>query len=141
MDFENARAFADFFWEERIIPALSEYIRIPVLSRAFDPDWETNGHTDRALALVLDWLEGNRPEGTKVRVGKVPGRTPVLLVEIPGSSDDTVLGRKFPEAPWSIRSMPCSTLSSVSWTRSPVSKSERARSGSRPVAQVRSRGR
>jgi acetylornithine deacetylase/succinyl-diaminopimelate desuccinylase-like protein len=91
MDFENARAFADAFWEERILPALSEYIRIPVLSRAFDPDWETNGHTDRALALVLDWLEGNRPGGAKVRVGKVPGRTPVLLVEIPGSSDDTVL--------------------------------------------------
>jgi acetylornithine deacetylase/succinyl-diaminopimelate desuccinylase-like protein len=91
MDLEKARAFADAFWEEKILPALSEYIRIPVLSRAFDPDWETNGHTDRALTLVQDWLEENRPKGSTVHVGKIPGRTPVLLVEIPGVSDETVL--------------------------------------------------
>jgi acetylornithine deacetylase/succinyl-diaminopimelate desuccinylase-like protein len=91
MDLEKAHAFADAFWEEKILPALSEYIRIPVLSRAFDPDWEKNGHTDRALALVRDWLEENRPRGARVHVGKIPGRTPVLLVEIPGDSDETVL--------------------------------------------------
>jgi acetylornithine deacetylase/succinyl-diaminopimelate desuccinylase-like protein len=91
MDLETAHAFADAFWEEKILPALSEYIRVPVLSRAFDPDWETNGHTDQALALVRDWLEENRPRGAKVHAGKIPGRTPVLLVEIPGDSDETVL--------------------------------------------------
>ncbi len=91
MDFEKARASADQFWEERILPALSEYIRIPVLSRAFDPGWETSGHTDRALALVRDWLEENRPAGAAVRVGKVSGRTPVLVVEVPGDSEETVL--------------------------------------------------
>jgi acetylornithine deacetylase/succinyl-diaminopimelate desuccinylase-like protein len=91
MNLEKAHAFADSFWEEKILPSLSEYIRIPVLSRAFDPDWEASGHTDRALALVREWLEENRPLGSKVTVGKLPGRTPLLLVEIPGSSDDTVL--------------------------------------------------
>ena len=91
MDVDKARAFADAFWEEKILPALSEYIRIPVLSRAFDPDWETNGHTDRALALVGDWLEENVPPEASVRVGKIPGRTPVLLIEIPGDADRTVL--------------------------------------------------
>jgi acetylornithine deacetylase/succinyl-diaminopimelate desuccinylase-like protein len=91
MDLQRARAFADEFWEEKILPTLSEYIRIPVLSRAFDPEWETSGHTDRALALVREWLEENQPEAAKVRVGKIPGRTPVLLVEIPGESAETVL--------------------------------------------------
>ena len=91
MDLEKARRFADAFWEETILPPLQEYIGIPVLSRAFDPDWETNGHTDRALGLVRDWLEANRPEGARVQVGKIPGRTPVLLVEIPGEADGTVL--------------------------------------------------
>ncbi len=91
MNLEKARAFSDAFWEEKILPALSEYIRIPVLSRAFDPEWETNGHTDRALALVREWLDGNLPRNAKVRVGKIPGRTPVLLVEIPGDSEETVL--------------------------------------------------
>ncbi|HEY7820338.1 MAG TPA: M20/M25/M40 family metallo-hydrolase [Vicinamibacteria bacterium] len=81
----------DAFWEERVLPTLSEYIRIPVLSRAFDPDWETNGHTDRALALVREWLEENRPRRAKVQAAKIPGRTPLLVIEIPGDSDETVL--------------------------------------------------
>ncbi len=91
MDVEKALAFADEFWEEKILPPLSEYIRIPVLSRAFDPGWETSGHTDRALALVRDWVEKNRPRGAVVRVEKIPGRTPVLVVEVPGDSGQTVL--------------------------------------------------
>ncbi len=91
MNLEAARAFVDGFWEEKILPSLSDYIRIPVLSRAFDPDWETNGHTDRALELVRDWLEANRPRRARVQVAKIPGRSPVLVVEIPGDSDETVL--------------------------------------------------
>jgi acetylornithine deacetylase/succinyl-diaminopimelate desuccinylase-like protein len=91
MNLQSARAFLDAFWEERILPALSEYIRIPVLSRAFDPDWERTGHTDRALALVRDWLEANRPPRAQVKVAKLPARTPLLVVEIPGDSHETVL--------------------------------------------------
>src|SRR3989304_2896692 len=91
MDLQRALAFADAFWEEEILPALSEYIRIPVLSRVVDPEWETNGHTDRALAPGRDWLRGRRPPRGGVPVGKIPGRTPVLLVEIPGDTDETAL--------------------------------------------------
>ena len=42
----------DAAWEERILPALSEYTRIPCLSPAFDPDWEERGAIAAAAELL-----------------------------------------------------------------------------------------
>jgi acetylornithine deacetylase/succinyl-diaminopimelate desuccinylase-like protein len=79
------------FWEGSIVPALSEYIRIPNVSSGFDPDWAENGHMERALELAKGWIEKNRPEGSTLHVGRLEKRTPLLLLEVPGSSEETVL--------------------------------------------------
>jgi acetylornithine deacetylase/succinyl-diaminopimelate desuccinylase-like protein len=79
------------FWEESIVPALSEYIKIPNVSSGFDPDWAEHGHVDRALELAKTWIEKNGPEGATLHVGRLEKRTPLLLLEVPGSSDETVL--------------------------------------------------
>jgi acetylornithine deacetylase/succinyl-diaminopimelate desuccinylase-like protein len=83
--------FAGDFWEETILPALTDYIRIPCLSSDFDPDWAEHGHVERALTLVKGWLDRHRPAGSTVRVERLAGRTPLLLLEAPGQSDETVL--------------------------------------------------
>ena len=38
-------------WDGEIIPALTDYIRIPNKSPAFDPDWEKHGHMEKAVEL------------------------------------------------------------------------------------------
>ena len=91
LDPDRTRRIVEDFWEEKILPALSDYIRIPNVSSSFDPDWEKHGHVDRALALVTRWLEENRPQGSKLSVGRLDKRTPLLLLEVPGRSDETVL--------------------------------------------------
>ncbi|HSF18401.1 MAG TPA: M20/M25/M40 family metallo-hydrolase [Vicinamibacteria bacterium] len=85
------QSYIDTFWEETILPTLSEYIRIPNVSPAFDREWAAHGHMERALELVRSWLEDHRPEPSELRVGRVDGRTPLLLLEVPGDSDETVL--------------------------------------------------
>ena len=45
-------------WDADIVPTLEEYIRIPNVSPAFDPEWATTGHMDRAAELVRDWVGG-----------------------------------------------------------------------------------
>jgi acetylornithine deacetylase/succinyl-diaminopimelate desuccinylase-like protein len=87
----RAQTFIDGYWEEEILPTLAEYIRIPNVSPEFDPDWQANGHHARALKLVEDWLEAHKPEGSTLHVGHLEGRTPLLLLEVPGDSDRTVL--------------------------------------------------
>lgn len=73
------------FWDEEIIPTLIDYIRIPNKSPAFDPGWEKAGHMDAVLDLAVDWVEKHRPEGSTLHVKRTEGRTPLLLLEIPGT--------------------------------------------------------
>jgi acetylornithine deacetylase/succinyl-diaminopimelate desuccinylase-like protein len=81
----------DAFWDREILPALQEYIRIPNESPLFDPDWQAHGHMERAVALVADWIRRQHVTGTTLEVLQDGERTPLLLVEVPGSIPDTVL--------------------------------------------------
>src|SRR5262245_39979288 len=51
----DATASADRIWEQEIVPALVDYIRIPNKSPHFDPKWHEHGHMDRAVALIERW--------------------------------------------------------------------------------------
>jgi acetylornithine deacetylase/succinyl-diaminopimelate desuccinylase-like protein len=89
----EAVAFADRVWEGEIVPALSEYIRIPNKSPAFEPDWRAAGHMDRAVAHIEAWCRRQAMPGLSIEVVRLENRTPVILMELPGApgSDDTVL--------------------------------------------------
>lgn len=75
----------DTAWEQHILPALMDFVRIPALSPGFDPDWARNGHIDAAVALAENWCREHAPQGSHIEVLRLPGRTPLLLVEIPGT--------------------------------------------------------
>ncbi|MGH8675208.1 MAG: M20/M25/M40 family metallo-hydrolase [Burkholderiales bacterium] len=79
------------FWDDSIIPALVEYIRIPAKSPHFDPDWEKNGYIDAAVELAAAWCRRNAVPGMTLEVVRLPGKTPVLWIEVPGEGKGTVL--------------------------------------------------
>ena len=79
------------FWDEKIIPALVEYIKIPNKSPSFDPDWEKHGHMDRVLSLALEWADENKPSGSVLTTERTPGRTPIILLDVPGTIDGNIL--------------------------------------------------
>ena len=79
------------FWDEKIIPALVEYIKIPNKSPSFDPDWEKHGHMDRVLSLALEWADENRPSGSVLTAERTPGRTPIILLDVPGTIGGNIL--------------------------------------------------
>ncbi len=86
-----ARALVEESWESSILPALERYIAIPAKSPAFDPEWQQNGHLERVVALAAEWAHSQRIDALQVETVRLPGRTPVLLLEVPGDIDDTVL--------------------------------------------------
>ncbi|MBW4050194.1 MAG: M20/M25/M40 family metallo-hydrolase [Proteobacteria bacterium] len=57
----------------------------------FDPAWEANGHMDAAVRLMADWCRSQPVPNMKVQVHRLPARTPVLLVDIPGELPGSVL--------------------------------------------------
>jgi acetylornithine deacetylase/succinyl-diaminopimelate desuccinylase-like protein len=75
-------------WEESVLPALADYVRIPNVSPAYAPDWESAGHMAAAARLLRDWCQSRRVAGAAVELVQLPALTPVLLVDIPASDPE-----------------------------------------------------
>jgi acetylornithine deacetylase/succinyl-diaminopimelate desuccinylase-like protein len=93
MDFRKASAFLNSIWDDEIIPALTDYIRIPNKSPAFDKDWEAHGHMEAATQMFAAWAKSKLAQfpGSTLEVVRLPGRTPLIFIEIPGDAPGTVL--------------------------------------------------
>src|SRR5687768_4153370 len=85
MNIERLTRYIDTAWDQSIVPALSEYIRIPNKSVHFDPQWEQHGHMQRAADLMKAWCEKHALPGMKIEIVRLPGLTPLLYIEVPGS--------------------------------------------------------
>jgi acetylornithine deacetylase/succinyl-diaminopimelate desuccinylase-like protein len=86
---EQALRSSGRIWDDEILPALHDYIRIPNKSPAYESKWQEN--MDRAVALIEAWCRKQPVAGLTVEVVRLPNRTPVILMEIPGAGPDTVL--------------------------------------------------
>jgi acetylornithine deacetylase/succinyl-diaminopimelate desuccinylase-like protein len=91
----SAQQFIDEKWMDEIVPELVEYIRIPNKSPHFDPDWEQNGYMEEAVQRIHDWCARQDIAGLKTEIVRLPGRTPLIFMEIPaangGDQEDTIL--------------------------------------------------
>jgi acetylornithine deacetylase/succinyl-diaminopimelate desuccinylase-like protein len=90
---DTGRIFAsiDKQWQETIVERLKTYVRIPAKSPMFDPDWERNGFIEAGMNLIADWCRLQPIPGLRVEVRRLPGFTPLLVVDVPGDLPGTVL--------------------------------------------------
>jgi acetylornithine deacetylase/succinyl-diaminopimelate desuccinylase-like protein len=91
MDVAAARTAVERRWEESILPTLTRYVAIPAKSPAFDADWAAHGHLEAVVALAADWVRAERLDDLRLEVVRLPGRTPLLLLELPGDAPGTIL--------------------------------------------------
>ena len=91
MDTQRALKTSERIWMNSIIPKLSQYITIPNISPHFDPDWQKNGHTDRAVDLLMRWTTDQEIPGLTLTKLQLMHRTPVIFMEIPGTVPGTIL--------------------------------------------------
>jgi len=90
----NSNRLAEFcrkHWEESALPELTRYIRIPNKSPMFDPEWEKHGHMEEVVQQFVRWCKGTNISGLQLEVVRLPGRTPLIYMDIPGQSPHTVL--------------------------------------------------
>jgi acetylornithine deacetylase/succinyl-diaminopimelate desuccinylase-like protein len=91
MDLERLRASVDKAWDESIVERLIAYVRIPNKSPMFDPEWDSHGHMEAAVQLMADWCRAQPVPGMRVEIRRLPGKTPLLLVDVPGELPGCVL--------------------------------------------------
>ena len=70
-----------------IVPTLVEYIKIPNKSPSFDPQWDEHGYMDDAVRLFEGWARERITAlpGATLEIVRLPGRTPLMLIEVPAS--------------------------------------------------------
>ncbi|HTD30718.1 MAG TPA: M20/M25/M40 family metallo-hydrolase, partial [Steroidobacteraceae bacterium] len=78
-------------WDDSIIDRLTAYVRIPNKSPMFDPQWEEHGYMEAAVKLMADWCRAQPLPGARVEVRRLPGKTPLLLIDVPGEIAGCVL--------------------------------------------------
>jgi acetylornithine deacetylase/succinyl-diaminopimelate desuccinylase-like protein len=83
------RQLIDEAWEQRVLPTLSDYTRIPCLSPAFDAEWESRGALRQAAELLRDWALA-QDGSLEAEIIALPGRTPVLWIDN-GKSGEPIL--------------------------------------------------
>ncbi|MFE0020065.1 M20/M25/M40 family metallo-hydrolase [Amycolatopsis sp. NPDC059021] len=95
MEQKSVRESVVSAWTNDVVPSLSGLVEIPALSPAFDADWAANKHLAAAVDHVRDWIAGRGLPGAKLEVVELPGRSPLLFVDVPatpgGADKGTVL--------------------------------------------------
>ena len=68
--------------EPKLIPVITDFIKIPNQSRNYDKDWATNGLLEKACQLAIDYANSLEILNISLQCYKEPGRTPVVLAVI-----------------------------------------------------------
>jgi acetylornithine deacetylase/succinyl-diaminopimelate desuccinylase-like protein len=91
MKHASVQSFVGGLWDDQIIPQLFDYIKIPNKSPMFDPQWQERGYMTEAMDLLEAWVRQQPIAGMTVERIGLPGRTPLLFMDIPGKGERTVL--------------------------------------------------
>lgn len=88
---QRLSSFIEAEWQETILPNLCNYIRIPNKSPHFDPLWQEHGYMEEAVSHLASWCKAQGPQGMTLDIIRLPGRTPLLFMEVPGQGEGTIL--------------------------------------------------
>ena len=91
MNTDKLLDFCSEIWDRQIVPQLSEYIKIPAKSPMFDANWVEHGYMKEAMDLLEAWVRAQPVTGMTIDRIQLPGRTPLMFIDIPGKGDDIVL--------------------------------------------------
>ena len=91
IDSTQLAEWIDQYWDNTILPSLTEYVAIPNKSPLFDPDWQANGHMHAAVDHVVDWVRAQNVPGLDLQVHELSGRTPTISMRIKGNAPGRIL--------------------------------------------------
>lgn len=74
--------FINNTWQQSIIPELTEYIKNPCKSPAFDKNWQNNKYLHQAVTQFKTWVLKQNIKNLSLDIIELPNRTPLLYIEI-----------------------------------------------------------
>ncbi|HWG12774.1 MAG TPA: M20/M25/M40 family metallo-hydrolase, partial [Streptosporangiaceae bacterium] len=86
MEQDTVRASVETNWADEVLPSLAGLVEIPALSPAFDAAWAEHGQLRAAVDHVQAWIAAAGVPGASLEVVELPGRSPLLLVDVPATA-------------------------------------------------------
>jgi acetylornithine deacetylase/succinyl-diaminopimelate desuccinylase-like protein len=83
---DTVRTSVERSWADEVLPSLEGLVTIPALSPAFDAQWEDHGQLRAAVNHVQSWIGTRGLPGATSEVVELPGRSPLLLVDVPATA-------------------------------------------------------
>lgn len=81
-------------FKDELIPGLSEFIKIPNVSRNFNSNWKKDGLQLKAATFLKEWFDKQNIPQAKIQIlqDEDPEKTPCLLATVaPEKAEKTVL--------------------------------------------------
>lgn len=91
LDTDQLMNYIGLQWQHEVMPSLCDYIKIPNKSPHFDANWEAHGYMERAVSHIADWCLKHPVDNMTLEICRLPGRTPLLLIDVPGQNEETIL--------------------------------------------------
>lgn len=91
MNPDRTLAFCQQHWDDELQARVTQFIRVPAVSPAYDREWERRGLLDHVCRDLAHWMCSLPIPGITAEVLSATGRTPLVLVEVPGSGQGSVL--------------------------------------------------
>lgn len=82
---EELKNYVNTEFDTSFEPSLEEFIKIPNLSPAYDPDWKTNGRLKQAAEHLKSFAEQTGIKGLKTALFGDQDTTPLLFISIDAS--------------------------------------------------------
>lgn len=91
MDKDKTAAYIDSEYNSKFVEPLQEFIKIPNLTPAFDPEYFTNGLVQQAINHVKAYAESLEIEGLTFNVNDKEGRCPMVVMVYEGAGSPNVM--------------------------------------------------
>ena len=92
MSEQTIEDFLNKEYKDTVIPTIEEFIKIENQSRAFDPQWETNGWNEKVCKFAVDFAKKIGVECKTLIIDEEKGKTPVVvLVAEPETFESNIL--------------------------------------------------
>ncbi|MCF6249625.1 MAG: M20/M25/M40 family metallo-hydrolase [Desulfobacula sp.] len=88
MNINSLNTFIEKTWDTSVIPSLMEYITIPAVSPAFNPEWNSTSHLSDTLKLAQSWCNSTALDNAEIKIINKKDRTPILLLEIDATTPE-----------------------------------------------------
>ena len=76
----------DYYLNNEILPKIEEFVNIPNLSQAYDPDFHTNGLMMKANRMYFEWFKTMGLKGvSKSLIYEEEGKTPLTFITVEAS--------------------------------------------------------